>query len=453
MPTELDVHEELAEARVGPVHRTLGVLVALMTLSDGYDTFNAAYVIHYVAKPWGLSAGQAGFLVSSGLIGFLIGAAGQGMVSDRLGRRGTLLAGLWVVNVFTVLTPVLGTGFTQFCLLRVLTGIGLGTLLPLAATYINELAPRRVSNAFSLWGVALGWSVGGTLAGLVGVFLTPLYGWQVLYWVGALSLPLTLLMHMTLPESPKFLALAGRHDDLRRLLVRLRPERAAAYAEAALRARPEPRVGNPVAALLTPRYRRTSLTIWTTSFLSLFCIFGLTGWIPTVMMSRGETFAASFGFGALMQVMSFVGGLVLAMLADRRPAASTRLLSAWWGLGGLSVIALIFLGGHGVNFVCVAAAGFLIIGAQHVLNNFTAASYDTGIRASGVGMELGVGRVGAILGPVVAGLLQGATGGPEAMFWTIGGAGLLAAACVASLGPTQPLEAPPVAILGGGALG
>lgn len=219
MPAELDVHEELAGARVGPVHRTLGLLVALMTLFDGYDTFNPAYVIHYVAKPWGLSAGQAGFLVSSGLIGFLIGAAGQGMVSDRLGRRGTLLAGLWIVNVFTVLTPLLGTGFTAFCLLRVLTGIGLGTLLPLAATYINELAPRRVSNAFSLWGVALGWSLGGTLAGLVGVFLTPLYGWEVLYWVGALSIPLTLLMHAALPESPKFLALTGRHDDLRRLLT------------------------------------------------------------------------------------------------------------------------------------------------------------------------------------------------------------------------------------------
>ena len=117
MATELDVHEELAGARVGPVHRTLGVLVALMTLFDGYDTFNPAYVIHYVAKLWGLSAGQAGFLVSSGLIGFLIGAAGQGTVSDRLGRRVTLLAGLWIVNVFTVLTPLLGTSFASFCTL------------------------------------------------------------------------------------------------------------------------------------------------------------------------------------------------------------------------------------------------------------------------------------------------------------------------------------------------
>jgi len=434
LPAEIDVHEELAEAQVGPLHRTLGGLMALMTLFDGYDTFNPAYVIHYVAGPWGLSPSQSGFLVSSGLIGFLVGATGHGMVADRLGRRGTLLAGLWVVNVFTVLTPLLGDGFASFCLLRVATGVGLGTLLPLAATYINELAPRRVSNAFSLWGVALGWSVGGTLAGLVGVFLTPIYGWQVLYWVGALSIPLTLAMHQVLLESPKFLAVSGRVAELKQLLTRLRPERAATYAGAALRVRGAPEVGNPVLALLAPRYRRVSLTIWATSFLSLFCIFGLTGWIPTVMMKRGETFAASFGFGALMQVTSFIGGLALAMLADRRPAVSTRLLAAWWALGGLSVLALIFYGGHAVNLLCTGAAGFLIIGAQHVLNNFTAGTYDTPMRASGVGMELGVGRVGAILGPFAAGLLQGTTGGPEAMFWTIGIAALLAALCIASLG-------------------
>ncbi len=434
MTSELDVHEELAGARVGTLHRLLGALIALMTVFDGYDTFNPAYVIHYVAKPWSLSPSQAGFLISSGLIGFLVGAAGHGLVADRLGRRGTLLAGLWVVNAFTVLTPLLGQSFAAFCMLRVLTGVGLGTLLPLAATYINELAPRRVSNAFSLWGVALGWSVGGTFAGLVGVFLTPRFGWQALYWVGTLSIPLTLLMDRALPESPKFLAASGRLEELRRLLTRLRPERAAIYADEGLVLPQAPQVGNSVTTLLAPRYRRASVTIWVTSFLSLFCIFGLTGWIPTVMMGRGETFAASFGFGALMQIMSFVGGLVLAMLADRRELASTGLLAAWWGLGGLSVLVLIFFGGHAVNLACVAAAGFLIVGAQHVLNNFTAGTYDTTVRASGVGMELGVGRAGAILGPFVAGLLQGATGGPEAMFWTIGGAALVAAASIASLG-------------------
>src|SRR5215471_12211348 len=218
--SEIDVHEELAAARLGPFHKTLGVLITLVTLFDGYDTFNPAYVIHYVMQPWGLAPSQAGLLVSSGLIGFLVAAVCHGMIADRLGRRGTMIAGLWIVNVFTLLTAVLASSFFSFCALRFMTGLGLGVLLPLGTTYINELAPQRVSNKFSLWGVTLGWSLGGVGAGLVGVFLTPQFGWQVLYYVGTLSIPLTLVVHAVLPESPKFLAARGRLKELRMLLSR-----------------------------------------------------------------------------------------------------------------------------------------------------------------------------------------------------------------------------------------
>jgi AAHS family 4-hydroxybenzoate transporter-like MFS transporter len=429
---EIDVHEELAGAAVTPLHKALGVLITLITLFDGYDTFNPAYVIHYVMQPWGLAPSQAGLLVSSGLVGFLFGAMGHGMVADRFGRRSTLLAGLWIVNVLTLLTALLATDFLSFCALRFLTGLGLGVLLPLGTTYINELAPQRLSNRFSLWGVTLGWSLGGVAAGLVGVFLTPQYGWQILYFVGTLSIPLTLVVHAVLPESPKFLAVHGRIDELRALLSRLRPERQAVYQSGAFRVAGKSARQNTIAALLAPRYRRVSLTIWVTAFLSLFAIFGLTGWIPTVMLKRGETFAASFGFGALMQATSFFGGLALAMLADRGFASTPRLLGGWWAVGGLAVGALVFVNGHGFNLAIVAIAGFCIIGAQHVLNNFTANSYETGFRASGVGMELGVGRVGAILGPYVIGRLQQVTGGPEAVFWAIGGAAIVAALAIGS---------------------
>jgi MFS family permease len=439
--SEIDVHEELSGAAVTPFHKVLGLLITLITMFDGYDTFNPAYVIHYVMQPWGLLPSQAGLLVSSGLIGFLFGSMGHGMVADRFGRRSTMLAGLWIVNVLTLLTALLATDFISFCLLRFVTGLGLGTLLPLGTTYINELAPQRVSNRFSLWGVTLGWSLGGVFAGLVGVFLTPHYGWQVLYYVGTLSIPLTLVVHAVLPESPKFLAARGRMEELRRLLSRLRPERQAVYEAATLRIAGQPATHNTVAALLAPRYRRVSLTIWATAFLSLFAIFGLVGWIPTVMIKRGESFAASFGFGALMQATSFVGGLVLAMLADRGIASTPRLLGGWFLVGGLAVGSLVFVNWHGFNLAIVAVAGFCIIGAQHVLNNFTANSYETGFRASGVGMELGVGRVGAILGPYVIGLLQQLTGGPEAVFWAIGGAAIVAAMVIGSL-MMQPTPAP-----------
>src|ERR1700756_5666421 len=228
----IDVHEELAEAKVSGFHLLLGVIMGLLTLFDGYDAFNPAYVIHYVAGPWGLKGGQAGLLISSGLIGFLIGSAVHGLVADRLGRRGTLLAGLWITSIFTVLTALFADSFASFCALRVLPGLGLGVLLPLATTYINELAPRRVANTFALWGVALGWALGGTIAGLAGVFATPVFGWKALYWIGSLSFVLLPFLHAQLPESPKFLLLQNRTEEVRALLQRLRPDRAAIYASA-----------------------------------------------------------------------------------------------------------------------------------------------------------------------------------------------------------------------------
>jgi MFS family permease len=425
----IDVHAELEDAKLSSFHWRLGAIMGLLTLFDGYDTFNPAYVIHYVAGPWGLKAGQAGLLISSGLVGFLLGAALHGVAADRFGRRGTLLAGLWITSVFTLLTALLANSFASFCVLRLLTGMGLGVLLPLATTYINELAPRRVANTFSLWGVALGWAAGGTLAGIVGVFATPALGWQSLYWIGSLSFVLLPFMHLMLPESPKFLVLKGRTAEIREMLAKLRPERADIYASAPIAAGDRQVSGNLILELLQPRYRRTTIAIWVTAFLSLFCIFGLSGWIPTVMIQRGETFATSFGFGALMQIMSFVGGLVLGHLVDRF-GRSRGLLGLWWALGGCAVLTLVFFNDHLVNITCVAAAGFFSIGAQFVLNNFTATAYDTNVRATAVGMELGVGRVGAILGPFVAGALQQTYQSALPMFISIGCAALVAGSVI-----------------------
>ncbi len=428
---KIDVREEIATAPLGRYHALIGILIGFAVFFDGYDTFNAAYVIHYVMKPWHLVPSQAGFLVSSGLIGFMIGSLLQGKFSDRIGRRATLIGALWVATIFSFASATLANSFVSFCALRLLTGLGLGALLPVGVTYMNEYAPRRFRNMFSLWGWAFGFGAGGVVASIVGVYMTPTYGWQALYYVASLSVILVVICHWTLPESLQYMAMRGKGSDIARVLAQVNPTKSAAYmAEDATFELPEPtdKIAS-ISSLLSPRYRGRTLAVWAAAFCVLFGIFGLTGWVPTVMIQRGETFAASFGFGALIQAMAFVGSLFCGTIADRshRPRFA---MAAWWVGGAVALATLAMVNNHALNVICIGLAGFCILGGQNVLNNFTASIYDTEVRGTGVGMMLGVGRLGGILGPYTTGLIQQTMPGSIGLFGAIAIAVLLGAVAI-----------------------
>jgi len=427
----IDVRQEIADAPIGKYHALIAFLIGMVVFFDGYDTFNPAYVIHYVMKPWHLLPSQAGFLVSSGLIGFMIGSLAQGKFSDRYGRRAALLVALWIATIFSLATAVFANSFWSFCGLRLLTGIGLGALLPIGITFVNEYAPRRFVNTFSMWGWALGWSAGGIVASAIGIFFTPSFGWQVLYYVASLSIVLVVVCHMVLPESLQFAAMRGQTQDMAAILTRLNPSQASRYAASGAQfIFPESRDrAASLGLLLSDRYRRTTLAVWTAAFCVLFGIFGLTGWIPTAMMQRGETFTASFGFGALIQIAAFVGSLVCAFFADRYGNDRAAMV-IWWLGGAISVGILALVNIHALNFIFIGAAGFCILGGQNVLNNFTAASYDTEVRGTAVGMMLGVGRLGGILGPYITGWIQQINPGSTGLFFSIGAAILIGACAI-----------------------
>jgi AAHS family 4-hydroxybenzoate transporter-like MFS transporter len=428
---KIDVREEIATAPLGRYHGLIGVLIALAVFFDGYDTFNAAYVIHYVIQPWHLAPSQAGFLVSSGLIGFMIGSLVQGRFSDRYGRRTALIGALWIATIFSFATAVLANSFLTFCGLRLLTGLGLGALLPVGVTYMNEYAPRRFRNIFALWGWALGFGAGGVAASLIGVYFTPTFGWQALYYVASLSVVLVVVCHLALPESLQYLAMRGKTSAIAGVLARVNPTNSTRYLAADAQFElPEPnhQIAS-LALLMSTRYRRSTLAVWTAAFCVLFGIFGLTGWVPTVMIQRSETFAASFGFGALIQAMAFVGSLVCGSIADRSHAPRLA-MAVWWVGGAVALGTLALVNNHILNFVCVGLAGFFILGGQNVLNNCTASIYDTEVRGTGVGMMLGVGRLGGILGPYTTGWIQQVTPGSIGLFAAIGAAVLLGAASI-----------------------
>lgn len=438
MTPVLDVREEVAQARMTGFHWRFGLLMTLIMFFDGYDLFNAAYVIPLVRKSWSPSPAMIGFMLSSGILGLSIGSVLQGLLADRLGRRRVMLL---AVGLLTLGCAVLGTVVhdpVSFSVGRVLLGLALGMIAPLMITYLNEFAPRRFANAFAMWTFQIGLSAGGIFAGLAGITITATHGWQSLYWVGCGSLVLFVLAWRWLPESIQFLALHGRWDEVRALLVRMRPERAALYREARFAdVTPEVRVA--VRSVLAPALRRNTLVHWAVGFLSLFAVHGLTGWLPTIVVQQGQAVSSAFLYGTLVMVSALFGGFGMAWLADRCGSRVMAMVGGY-AAAALSMWALSQASAPAWTVLLVAAGGFFIFGAQGVLNNFQALSYPTEVRGTGVGVAIGLNRVGGILGPTVIGVVAAAEGDITAVYAVIAGS-LALAALLITLGRDRPATA------------
>lgn len=409
----IDVRRELNDAPPRRFHWLLVVLIFIGITFDGYDTFTPVYVIHFVIDSWELSEAQAGFLMSSGLIGFAVGSVTHGVVADRIGRRPTLIAGLFIAGLFSLLTGLFGHSFAVFIALRVLTGLGLGILMPLGTAFLNEYLPAAVRQRFAALG-QFGFACGAVVASVVGILYTRAAGWEVLYWIGAGAIAVAALYLLVLPESVEHLVTRGKQAEAVRLLSRIRPERMRSYSETGLQVSAEAARGD-WQLPIRRRYLGISVALWASSFLLLFDIYGLSSWTPELLIERGLGFAAVFGSGAVLQGMSLVGGLVCAYLVDRRIGRRWA-LALWCGLGAVAAVAVAFVDTTASNLLLIAAAGFFIIGAQYVLNNECAMSYPVYARGTGQGYMLGFGRVGGILGPYIGGVLLGSFGGTSVLF-------------------------------------
>jgi AAHS family 4-hydroxybenzoate transporter-like MFS transporter len=424
----IDLLETLQAAPLGAFHLLLAVLLALILWFDGYDLYNAAYIVHDVAPLWHLSPSEVGLMLSCGLAGFAVGSAVSGLFGDRLGRRRVLLAGVWGAGAMSLAIGFFANSLAAFIALRLVMGVSLGLLMPIAITYINEIAPRRVANVFTIGFFSLGWIGGATCSGFIAAWLSPRYGWHSLYLFGGLAVVLGLALQFVLPESISFLGSRGRWDEVRAQLARFWPARAGEFRQATLVA-PEPTAkAGSLAALFSARYRGKTFCFWGMGALSLFSSYGLSGWLPTILIARGVNMTSSFAFGSLLVFASAFGSLVTGFVADRIGNRRLAMSVAW--LLGAAAIGMLTQGGSGSVFWIIVVAGMFVIGTQTVLNNLVAVSYPTEIRSTGVGVFLGVARVGAMCGPAISGVLQQATGGPGAMFVVLGAALVVAAVLV-----------------------
>lgn len=429
MSTGINPLEEVRSAPIGRFHWTFGILIGFVMLFDGYDLFNAAYVIPLVAKTWKPDPTTIGIMLSSGIVGLSLGSVLQGLLADRFGRRKVLLWALFLLTACNLCLAALVSSPLSFAASRMVLGTALGMITPLVITYINEWAPKKKSNTFTIWTFQVGFSIGGILAGVIGITMGQRLGWQSIYVVGSASLLVAIYAYYRLPESIQYLAVREDHEKIRSLLISLRPERAELYRNASFtRIRSEEQRGS-IKTLLVPAYRRATLINWVAGFLSLFCIHGLTGWLPSMVIQRGEAISSAFGYGSLIMLASLFGGMSSGWFADR-VRSRVKAMVVWYVAAAVAMVALAMFSERYMMIVFVAAAGFFVFGAQAVLNNFQVMSYPTEVRGTGMGIAVGINRVGGIMGPFLIGLLHTISPDPSVTFAGLAAALVLAALCV-----------------------
>ena len=347
-------------------------LCATVLLLEGYDIAAMGYAVPALVEAWRLPPTAFTNALVAGNVGFLLGSLAAGSLGDQLGRKPVLIACVIILGTSSLATA-LAASPAQLAELRLFTGIGLGGGIPmaiaLAADFAPQSAPGRLVIA-TIAAVPVGLAVGGLSAGAVISSL----GWRGIFLIGgAAPLIASPLLALLLPASP-----ALRPHALRR---------------------------SRIASLFEGRWRTTTLLVWAISFLSLLTTYLILLWTPAVLHAAGATpFQAALA-ASVYSIGLIVGTLLQAAVVDR--LGIERVLTFCLALATLTLLAIGQLDPPTWWLVLLLLGAGLGGSSQGGINALCGLIYPTPARASGAGWAIGLGRLGAIGGPLLGGLVLG----------------------------------------------
>ncbi|MBM7059096.1 MFS transporter [Pseudomonas sp. UL073] len=399
---KIDVHEVIDNARFSRFHWMVMCWCALLLIFDGYDLFIYGVVLPVLMKEWGMTPLQAGALGSYALFGMMFGALAFGSLADKIGRKKgiaicfALFSGATILNGFA-------SNPTEFGICRFVAGLGCGGLMPNAVALMNEYAPKKLRSTL----VAImfsGYSLGGMLSAGVGIYMLPRFGWEAMFFAAAIPLLLLPVILYFLPESVGFLVRQGRTAQARAILNRVDASHALQAGDVLEMTDTK---GKGVAVLELFRDGRAvrTLSIWVAFFCCLLMVYALSSWLPKLMASAGYSLGSSLSFLLALNFGGMFGAIFGGWLGDR-----LNLIKVMVGFFVAAAVSISLLGVNSpmpVLYLLIFIAGATTIGTQILLYAGAAQLYGLSIRSTGLGWASGIGRNGAIVGPLLGGALMG----------------------------------------------
>lgn len=397
----VNLAEFIDSRRLGPVQWSVFTLCMLTLIMDGFDVQALGYTAPAIIADWAVPAAALGPVFAAGNLGVLIGSLLFSMVADRVGRRPVLIAATFFFAVITILTAR-AASVSELLLYRFIAGVGLGSIMPQATSLIGEYSPRT-KRVTLIMGITVGFTAGAAFGGFVAAALIPLFGWRsVFYFGGIVPFFVAVAMLFWLPESLQFMALRDKRESLVQWLKRIDPSAPITARTEFILTEEKARGGVPIEHLFRERRAATTLLLWVVNFMNLLNLYSLASWLPTVVTGAGYPQQTAVLVGAILQVGGTIGTFGLAWLIARW--GFIPMLTATFATACASIF---LIGQPGLSlamlFLVVFVAGWCVVGGQPGLNALAATYYPTYIRSTGVGAGLGVGRMGAIVGPLIGG--------------------------------------------------
>ncbi|REE23211.1 putative MFS transporter [Paraburkholderia sp. BL27I4N3] len=393
-------------------HKKLLFMGGLGYTFDAMDSSSMAFVLPAITKAWGLSSLQNGLIASSTYTGFLFGAMLAGLAGDRFGRRFVMMTALIIFCIASVISSQVNH-WQAFYTIRIFAGFGAGAESAIVAPFLSEFVARKYRGAFT--GALAGFfAFGYVMSAVLGNLIIPHFhdGWR--YVVVITSLPIFILLwwRRELPESPRWLESRGRIAEANATMDRIEalvlkegrtfepvPE---TIVQSSPKVSPSSFFGN-FTAIWSPKLRRTTAMSWAMWFAIAFSYYAFFTWIPSLLVQHGMTLTKSFGFSLLMYAAQIPGYLSAAYFNERVGRQGT--IATYMVLGGLSAVGMAFSDATWQIAVAGICLSFFMNGTFGGVYAYTPEIFPTHLRATGVGTSSSFGRIGAVIAPILVGLI------------------------------------------------
>ena len=397
----INVVEKINESRFNSLHGMVLFWCAFIIVFDGYDLVIYGSALSSILAEWGITPKEAGSLQSLALFGMMLGALVFGPLADKIGRKKVIIMCVALFSVFTA-AIVFVNDPTTFGIFRFIAGLGLGGVMPNTVALMTEYSPKKlkstlVSMMFS------GYSVGGVMAARLAIIVIQPLGWKALFLVGGLPLLALPFMYKTLQESPRFLIAKNENEKLGKILEKLDSNYKFDPSHTFVMDNIKEEKGAPIVNLFRNNRAFSTVLFWVAFFMCLLMIYGLNTWLPQLIRGTGVevnglTFLLVLNFGAIF------GAIFGGQLADR--FGSKIILSIFFLGASISLTLLGFIDNLFIMYILASIAGATTIGTQIIMNAYISQYYPVEMRSSGLGWALGIGRLGAMAGPMIGGLLM-----------------------------------------------